>query len=906
MDNNMTDIDKILAEREKIDSLLKSKFSRAISIMFTDIKGSTSFYESRGDIDGRVMVHRHNEIVLPLLKEFNGELLKTIGDATMTVFDSPSNALGCAIAIQRKLREVNKGGAESEHIHVRIGLNYGTAIVDKGDVFGDVVNVASRVESLADAGEIFITEDMYREVRNNDEFIFRFVEDAQVKGKKKAIKVYRVVWHEEALSMGITRTLSHGNESIFVLEASISGQKLKISGYERAGREESPVKGYKEINFNEAKIKEYTSGVIDLLNRANRRGKISSDLLVKLKDFGRLMFDELIPVSVKDKLIKTRVKNLMVNIDDSLVFVPWELLFDGKEFLCRRFSLGRSVSTKQQVSVVIRALGRPLKMQLLADPGGDLKASYEEGVEIKNEISALDDWVDVTLKSTDIRTDYVKAKIRNFDIVHYAGHAEHDSLDPENSGWVLKDGMLRAEDIKNMRGAMPMPSLVFSNACKSGHSEEWKLEEDYEDRIFGLANAFLLAGVQHYIGTFWEIPDEAGSYFAIHFYKYIAQGSTIGEAMRKARVALINKYGEDTIVWAGYMLYGDPTTAYVYAEMEAREKENKTDKPVNEATVSPELRHKESVIQLGEEKKSHRSLIIAGIAVLLIAAVAALFFGRGKTEPGAGVNATVSPAVSAVSAGEKEAERKRIDELVASLAKDYRADRFQKKNDVRDEWNSMPITMVFMDVKSLDGSDESNPKKLLTLLPLALQEETRFKIVEREILDKLLQELKLSQSDLSDPLTSLRIGKLFSARLIMSGTIIPDRKGLMVISKFIDTETSQVVKVINTGSSSGEIEMNTVNDLGNSIAKWISGSFPLRGKVLSVSGGRCRINLGQIHGLKKGDRLKVIQEQPESGGIQSAKVIIEIGEVEKDSSFALVTGKPGLIKQGDRIREIND
>ena len=85
MKNEMSDIEKILAEREKIDKILKSKFSKTISIMFTDIKGSTSFYESRGDIDGRMMVHRHNEIVMPILKEFNGELLKTIGDATMTV-----------------------------------------------------------------------------------------------------------------------------------------------------------------------------------------------------------------------------------------------------------------------------------------------------------------------------------------------------------------------------------------------------------------------------------------------------------------------------------------------------------------------------------------------------------------------------------------------------------------------------------------------------------------------------------------------------------------------------------------------------------------------------------------------------------------------------------------------------
>ena len=84
-------------------------------------------------------------------------------------------------------------------------------------------------------------------------------------------------------------------------------------------------------------------------------------------------------------------------------------------------------------------------------------------------------------------------------------------------------------------------------ACQTGQTEEWRLQEDYEERIFGLANAFLLSGVQHYIGTFWEIPDEAGSYFAICFYKSIAEGVSVGEAVRIARRELINKYGEDHV-----------------------------------------------------------------------------------------------------------------------------------------------------------------------------------------------------------------------------------------------------------------------------------------------------------------------------------------------------------------------
>jgi hypothetical protein len=822
----------------------------------------------------------------------------------MTVFDDPVNAIKSSLQIQNGLKEYNNDKPANEQIQVRIGLNYGTVITDESGVYGDVVNAASRVESLANANEIFVTEDMYSAVKNNDEFIFRYVDTVEVKGKKEAIKVYRLICHEEELYMGKTRAPLQKKDGVFVLEVSRLGQKLKISGFERTEGEERPVKSYKAINFNDTKIKDYTTGIIDLLNRANRRGKISSDLLIKLKEYGRLMFDELIPNTIKDKLIKTNEKNLMISIDDKLVYIPWELLYDGKEFLCQRFSIGRSVSTKQQVSVVARAIGRPLKMQLLADPGGDLRHSYEEGLEIKNELGTLDDWINVSLKSTDIRSDYVKAKIRNFDIVHFAGHAEHNTQTPEKSGWIFRDGKLSAEEIINLTGAMPMPLLVFSNACQTGHTGEWKLKEDYEDRIFGLANAFLLSGVQHYIGTFWEIPDEAGSYFAIHFYKNISKGLTIGEAMRMARIALINKYGEDMIVWASYMLYGDPTTIYFHPDSEFREREP-AGKPAKEELVSPDLRHKEEVIQIREGNKPSRNIIFAGIALLIIAVLAVLFIRGMRLDRAADRASAAAVAERSLSAKEKAEALKRIDELVTALAENYREGKFEKTEAIQDEWSSKPLTMVLMDIKSVGGSGDSDREKLASLLPETLQTEERVNIVEREILDKLLDELKLSVSDLADPLTSMKIGKVLSARIIITGNIIADKKGFTVVLRCIDTKTTAVKKVISAKSSAGEIDSDIINDLGGKLINWARTDFPLKGRIISMSGDKCGINLGQMHGLKKGDRLEVLGEPAEGTGIHFVIGEVEISEVEADKSWAVIVGAGNIIKDGDKIREKN-
>ena len=211
--------------------------------MFTDIKGSTSFYERHGDIDGRMMVHRHHELVMPSIAENRGEVIKTIGDATMSAYEDPADAVRAAIAIQNKLNAYNESSNNLAQIHVRIGINYGTGIVEESDVYGDVVNLASRIESFADADEIMVSEDLYRAVGSHDEFTFRYIDSLHFKGKSDPVKVYCLIWGDDDLGLGRMRNPNGAvtaHEGVFVIEASLAGDRLKISGFERIEGEESP------------------------------------------------------------------------------------------------------------------------------------------------------------------------------------------------------------------------------------------------------------------------------------------------------------------------------------------------------------------------------------------------------------------------------------------------------------------------------------------------------------------------------------------------------------------------------------------------------------------------------------------------------------------------------------------
>jgi CHAT domain-containing protein len=359
------------------------------------------------------------------------------------------------------------------------------------------------------------------------------------------------------------------NESALVLEISREEQKVKVSVFEKSDGAERTLRQYEDWAVAWDEVETNRREVINLLNRANKRARVTTEILDTLRKSGQLLFDLLIPPKARTKLVSSTAQNLTLYVDDKLVHIPWELLFTGREFLCRRFSMGRIVSTRQApTSLSTRKLTAPLNVLVLSDPRGDLAASYREGIEIRNFLDGKADAFRVNFKSHPVDIPYVKKNLRDYDIVHYAGHADYHSENPAESGWLLSGGRLKASEISAMGGLQPMPSLVFSNACQTGQTGEWQIQDGYEQQIFGLANAYLLSGVQHYIGTFWEILDEPSLCFAKSFYGFLANGENIGEAVRRAREELIKAYGEETVVWASYMLYGDPTFSLASSETE--------------------------------------------------------------------------------------------------------------------------------------------------------------------------------------------------------------------------------------------------------------------------------------------------------------------------------------------------
>ena len=199
------DLGKLLEERAKLDSLLKKKFIKQITVMFTDLKDSTSLAESEGDLAIRFLIKRQNDILFPIIKKNDGVIIKTMGDGTLSYFKDAQNAVRAAAQIQKSINEDNKKKVGIP-IYLRIGLHTGSGIVEHDDIFGDVVNVASRFESEAKPGEIYFFEDTYNSLTNKDEIFCRFVKETHLKGKKEAFKIFKAFWNEEEIKEELLRT----------------------------------------------------------------------------------------------------------------------------------------------------------------------------------------------------------------------------------------------------------------------------------------------------------------------------------------------------------------------------------------------------------------------------------------------------------------------------------------------------------------------------------------------------------------------------------------------------------------------------------------------------------------------------------------------------------------------------
>jgi TolB-like protein/class 3 adenylate cyclase len=165
---------------------------RLAAILAADVAGYSRLMgaDEEGTLERLKALRR--ELLDPKIAEHHGRIVKTTGDGMLVEFASVVDAVRCAVAVQQAMPERDTGVAADHRIELRIGINLGDVIVEGDDLYGDGVNIAARIEALADAGGVFVSSTVHDQVRDRLPFLFEDLGEQQVKNITRPVRVYRV------------------------------------------------------------------------------------------------------------------------------------------------------------------------------------------------------------------------------------------------------------------------------------------------------------------------------------------------------------------------------------------------------------------------------------------------------------------------------------------------------------------------------------------------------------------------------------------------------------------------------------------------------------------------------------------------------------------------------------------
>ncbi len=154
------------------------------AIMFTDIVGYSAMM-SKNEQQALKILERNRAIHKASILKYSGEYIKEIGDGTLVIFQSSLDAVNCAIRIMKTCKQ-------EKSFSLRIGIHIGDIIFSEGDVFGDGVNIASRIEAGGKADGIYISERVYEDIKNQNEIKAVFIDERVLKNIDHPVRIYSI------------------------------------------------------------------------------------------------------------------------------------------------------------------------------------------------------------------------------------------------------------------------------------------------------------------------------------------------------------------------------------------------------------------------------------------------------------------------------------------------------------------------------------------------------------------------------------------------------------------------------------------------------------------------------------------------------------------------------------------
>ncbi len=261
---------------------------------------------------------------------------------------------------------------------------------------------------------------------------------------------------------------------------------------------------------------------------------------------------------------------------------------------------------------------------------------------------------------------------------------------------------------------------------------------------------------------------------------------------------------------------------------------------------------------------------------------------------------------------QKDLKRKeRVDQLVKELAARFKEKKAEPKK-VEDPWTSQPMVLTFVDFQEKGGLSERDGFSSVMMSQLAdyLNASGRVKVVERILIDRLLEELNIGSSELANPETALQLGRVLAAKLIGTGSLVYLPQGTLLNLRLIDTETTAIPQVTTKQIAPQASLEKELFQLNREILKTVITQYPLRGYIVKVDGDQVILNLGSNQGVVTGTKFEVIDEgegitykgKTLKGAPKSAGRM-EVLRVEPDFCYAKILEKSRPFRADDKVQE---
>jgi adenylate cyclase len=201
--------------------------SKPTAVLFVDVCGSTAYFDRHGEAAGHAMVERCFQVIVPEIERHRGRVVKTLGDGLLAVFENAADLVAAAIASHDALEAANQGGSPEERIRIHSGGDFGPVTFDAtGDVFGDPVNVAARVQGIAGRDQIYVTAQLVATLPLAERSRVRPIGRFPLRGKEEEIELHEVEWRVGSSTVLVLRSAVKEEVRITL---SVGGRAIEIA-----------------------------------------------------------------------------------------------------------------------------------------------------------------------------------------------------------------------------------------------------------------------------------------------------------------------------------------------------------------------------------------------------------------------------------------------------------------------------------------------------------------------------------------------------------------------------------------------------------------------------------------------------------------------------------------------------